>query len=131
MKRKIFVTIMTLVLTFSAICFPKNTIETVSASGGSEDVSFDYEWIYDIIANMSGIVNNITTHGIYEGRYFGGEGDHTLTKQGPGEGNYWDDYTGEDNNVDGIGDTPYMLDEADQEDSYPVMESYNWCNDWE
>jgi parallel beta-helix repeat protein len=59
------------------------------------------------------------------------EGDYTLTKQGPGEGNYWDDYTGEDNNVDGIGDTPYMLDGADQEDSYPVMESYNWCNDWE
>jgi hypothetical protein len=75
MKRKNFVTIMTLVLTFSAICFPKNTIETVSASDGYEEVPLDYEWIYDIIANMSGIIHNITTHGIYEGRYFGGEGD--------------------------------------------------------
>ena len=75
MKRKIFVTILTLVLTFATICFPKNTIETVSASGGYEEVPLDYEWIYSIIVNMSGIINNITTHGIYEGRSFGGEGD--------------------------------------------------------
>jgi hypothetical protein len=41
MKRKIFVTIMTLVLTFSVICFPKNTIETISSSDVYEEVPLD------------------------------------------------------------------------------------------
>lgn len=75
MKEKIFVTILMLMLTFSAICFPKNTIVTVTASDGYEEVSLDYDWIYDIIVNMSEIINKITTHDIYEGRAFGGEGD--------------------------------------------------------
>jgi parallel beta-helix repeat protein len=37
------------------------------------------------------------------------------------EGNYWDDYNGTDANGDGIGDTPYVIDEINQ-DNYPLME---------
>jgi len=36
------------------------------------------------------------------------------------EGNYWIDYDGLDNNTDGIGDTPYVIDENNT-DLYPLM----------
>ncbi|UCE38730.1 MAG: right-handed parallel beta-helix repeat-containing protein, partial [Thermoplasmata archaeon] len=38
----------------------------------------------------------------------------------PSGGNYWSDYAGEDANWDGIGDTPYIIDENNQ-DNYPLM----------
>ena len=39
-------------------------------------------------------------------------------------GNYWSDYTGVDNNGDGIGDTPHLIYENNQ-DNYPLMNSVN------
>ena len=35
--------------------------------------------------------------------------------------NYWSDYKGTDSNLDGIGDTPYIINE-DNQDDYPLME---------
>jgi parallel beta-helix repeat protein len=35
-------------------------------------------------------------------------------------GNYWDDYTGEDTNDDGIGDTPYYI-QVSSKDNFPLM----------
>jgi parallel beta-helix repeat protein len=40
------------------------------------------------------------------------------------EGNYWSNYNGTDINGDGIGETPYILDEKNQ-DNYPLMASIN------
>jgi len=36
-------------------------------------------------------------------------------------GNYWSDYNGTDTNSNGIGDTPYIIEENNQ-DNYPLME---------
>jgi len=36
------------------------------------------------------------------------------------EGNYWSDYTGQDLNRNGIGDTPYVID-LNNQDNYPLM----------
>ena len=37
-----------------------------------------------------------------------------------GDGNYWSDYKGRDNNWDGLGDTPYMIDHKNL-DYYPLL----------
>jgi hypothetical protein len=36
-------------------------------------------------------------------------------------GNYWSNYTGVDNNGDGVGDTPYIIN-RNNKDNYPLME---------
>lgn len=43
------------------------------------------------------------------------------------QGNYWSDYSGIDANNDGIGDSPYIIDDRRQ-DLYPLMTPYNTTN---
>jgi parallel beta-helix repeat protein len=43
------------------------------------------------------------------------------------EGNYWSDYNGTDNDQDGTGDTPYLID-ANNTDRYPLMGTFQSFN---
>jgi parallel beta-helix repeat protein len=46
----------------------------------------------------------------------------------PFGGNYWFDYTGEDNNGDGVGDTPYHIPGGDNVDRFPLMDLWSMLN---
>ena len=42
----------------------------------------------------------------------------------PSGGNYWDNYSGIDENQDGIGDVPYYISGGNNSDYYPLMQPY-------
>jgi parallel beta-helix repeat protein len=41
-------------------------------------------------------------------------------------GNYWDDYTGTDDDGNGVGDTPYTISGGDNKDNFPLMHEFTW-----
>jgi hypothetical protein len=49
-----------------------------------------------------------------------GSQSETWSSGNPPRGNYWSDYFGNDNNGDGVGDTPYTINSQNQ-DNYPLI----------
>lgn len=75
MVKKIFVLITTLVIILSTILIPTKVEIIRGAGGGGGEIELDYDWIYDIVVNLSSIVHNITTNDIHMGRDFGSLGE--------------------------------------------------------
>ena len=79
------------------------------AIGGNHQVAENNTFYHNTIVNNNKNVGyNWQINGI------GNSWDNSI------EGNYWDDYNGTDADGDGIGDTPYIIDEKNQ-DNFPLM----------
>jgi parallel beta-helix repeat protein len=71
------------------------------------------------------VLENSTNNQIYHNNFIDNELAHAednssnIWDNGE-EGNYWSNYNGTDNNRDGIGDTPYVINE-NSKDNYPLM----------
>jgi nitrous oxidase accessory protein len=79
----------------------------------------------DLASNNTFYHNNFINNTEQVGTRIGGS---SLTYFDNGrEGNYWSDYTGEDANGDGIGDTPYTINYRSfvKRDNYPLMDPFN------
>jgi nitrous oxidase accessory protein len=83
--------------------------------GGKESVVLYYNDFVDNIEQVNTDSVVVWADGREEKAYHGGIFDNGE------EGNYWSDYTGADADGDGIGDTPYVIDE-NRTDNYPLMQ---------
>jgi len=90
--------------------------------------TFNKNQNYGIYINDSESINNEIYHNsfinntknVYDGGINFWNASHLK------EGNYWDDYTGIDENLqNGIGDTPYTIPGSEQQDKYPLMSPYD------
>lgn len=65
-------------------------------------------------------IDNKDTTGIMRQIVIYGSNNTNMWDDSLGRGNYWSDYKGQDLNNNSIGDTPYLIDEKNQ-DNYPLM----------
>jgi len=75
---------------------------------------------YGIFSSIASESNNIYHNNFME-NIQNAYDEGTNTWDDSERGNYWDDYTGEDADGDGIGDTPYPIPGGDNQDNYPMM----------
>ncbi len=82
--------------------------------------------IYGLEAGQSSNNNKIYHNNLYDNdQNAKDDSTNTWDDDYPSGGNYWDDYNGNDNNGDGIGDTPYNIPGGSNKDRYPLMNPWN------
>ena len=116
-----------------------NTIAGNNASNNYWGILLSYSWDNIIMGNN--VLNNTYGVSIYHPSYSNNndfyhnnfinntqnaldECNNTWDNGYPSCGNYWSDYTGTDDDGDGVGDIPYNIPGLDNEDRYPLMEPY-------
>ncbi len=97
----------------------KNVIIENNISTNNLGIKFDYNSNNNILYHNNFINNNQTAYDRYSNIWDDGY---------PSGGNYWDDYTGNDSDGDGIGDTPYPIPGGDNEDRYPLIKPWGRIN---
>ena len=109
-------------ITIQTQLYCNNTIIT-----GNNILSSNVYGIYIVFSGNETIYHNNfvdNTHNAYDDSVTTNIWDNGY----PSGGNYWDDYTGEDNNGDHIGDTPYNISGGSSKDNYPLMGTYGQPN---
>jgi len=89
----------------------------VANSAVGVKLGFDHEFPDRKVENNIFYHNNFVNNTQYV--FIGYVPDSNFWNNGE-KGNYWSNYNGTDDNGDGIGDTPYVIDENNQ-DNYPLM----------
>jgi parallel beta-helix repeat protein len=109
-----------------------NTDEGVWLYSGSNNNTIKNNFIS---SNMIGVFfgNGIVDNKVYHNNFFNNiqynardYGMNVWDNGYPSGGNYWDDYTGIDQDNDGIGDTPYDIIGGSNQDLFPFMNEDGW-----
>jgi len=107
----------------------ENSIEGIFLSSSSSNVIYGNtirDHIYGFEAGQSSDNNKIYHNNLYVNEQNAKDAcTNTWDDSYPSGGNYFDDYTGTDNNGDGIGDTPYSIPGGSNNDRYPLMNPWN------
>ncbi len=117
-------------------CIVGNNITRCSTGIGFEMCSFNSIVGNNIMNNSIGILLAAysLSNSIYHNNFVNNTDQAYVIEWGgwngwdegyPSGGNYWSDYTGQDLDRDGIGDTPYIIDDHDR-DRYPLIYPYPW-----
>jgi len=79
-------------------------------------------WQNNFVDNLQQalVEREYTYAGNFEDHEWGTNGTDIVSWDDGKEGNFWSDYAGNDTDRDGIGDTPYIIDEV-RRDNYPLM----------
>ena len=109
-----------------------NTIVENFVTNNTQGIALSYDCDRNTVAGnivtfsgsgivMGGSKNNTIYHNnvFHNNRQAWSYGDASNFWDGGNEGNYWGDYAGIDLNLDGVGDTPYAIDEMNR-DNYPL-----------
>lgn len=107
----------------------ENSIEGIFLSSSTSNIIYGNtirDHIYGIEAGQSSNNNKMYHNNLYDNDQNAKDACTNTWDDGyPSGGNYWDDYTGDDNNDDGIGDTPYNIPGGSSKDRYPLMNPWN------
>jgi parallel beta-helix repeat protein len=98
-------------------------IEVIEDSNHNQ-ITFNNIVDNEVGANFSNSSNNLVHHNGFTDNgvlVFSHSTDEANSFDDGTEGNYWSNYAGTDTNHDGIGDSPYIIDESNQ-DNHPLME---------